>query len=236
MTKEVFWIFLHHLNVISMSNDSDSTASESSSNDHTRPNSANDVFSNGRPRSQAHPSAPLTNDPQMYAKTHFPAERPPVPAAPYVGGVEWDATNYLADHLDLLNGLIASLPTRSERNQLREELRASGFERVMGISLRTCKEKLYGGVHLGLRTWILAAAADGWDFRDVRMGPPAEEVAKRVKGSPKKAAQPAPKLDFEAEKVDLGLGLGLGLGLIDVGKESAMVKGPVGKAADGGWV
>jgi len=45
------------------------------------------------------------------------------------GGVEWDATNYLASHLDMLNGILACLPTREERNALREELLVSGWEK-----------------------------------------------------------------------------------------------------------
>jgi len=53
---------------------------------------------------------------------HFPQERPPVPAAPYVGGVEWDATNYLSSHLDLLNAILACTPGgRGARNALREQ-------------------------------------------------------------------------------------------------------------------
>ncbi|KAH0544551.1 hypothetical protein FGG08_001323 [Glutinoglossum americanum] len=148
VTKEVFWIFLHGLNVVPIA------------------------------------SVPAITENETYMQIHFPRERPPVPAAPYVGGVEWEATNYLANHLDLMNGLIASLPTFKKRNTLREELKVSGFEKMMGISLRTCKEKFYGAVHDGLKTWATAAAADGWDVRDVRMGPPVTE--KRERGSPKK--------------------------------------------------
>lgn len=121
-----------------------------------------------------------------YASRHFPRERPPVPAAPYVGGVEWDATNYLAAHLDLLNGLLASLPSKTERDTVRAELKASGFEKVMGATLRLCKEKFYGAVHDGLRTWVAAAGEDGWEVRDVRMGPPKEtRGGSPVKGAPR---------------------------------------------------
>jgi len=137
VTKEVFWIFLHHLNVIPITKSYDDAA---------------DIA-------------------QPFGKRHFPPPHPPVPAAPYVGGVEWDATNYLAGHLDLMNGLLASLPTAEERNGLRSELRASGFEKVMGGSLRTCKEKFYFAVHDGLRTWVSAAVEDGWDYMLVREGP-----------------------------------------------------------------
>ena len=150
VTKEVFWIFLHPLNVISL------------------------------------PSSPTSSSPSStYADVHFPSERPPVPAAPYVGGVEWDATNYMASHLDLMNAILACLPTVSERNTVRQELKVSGFERSMGMSLRTCKEKFYGAVHDGLRTWVAAADADGWGVKDVRMGPPVEEK-KSARNSPKK--------------------------------------------------
>ncbi|KAF2970948.1 hypothetical protein GQX73_g2618 [Xylaria multiplex] len=142
VTKEVFWIFLHHLNI-----------------------------------------------------THFPQERPPVAAAPYVGGVEWDATNYLASHLDLLNAILACTPTAEERNALRGLFRISGWERCMGASLRLCKEKFYPGVHDGLRTWVAAAAEDGWNVRDVRYGPPAEPKSP-TKNKVKKDDQPAPKIEM----------------------------------------
>ncbi|RDA92476.1 hypothetical protein CP533_6464 [Ophiocordyceps camponoti-saundersi (nom. inval.)] len=144
VTKEVFWIFLHNLNVVSLS----SSADDSDNDEKT---------------------APYT-----YMMRHFPPERPPVPAAPYVGGVEWDATNYLASHLDLLNAILASTPTSQRRNALRAELRISGWERCLGGSLRLCKEKFYGAVHVGLRTWVAAAAEDDWDVREVRFGPSPE--------------------------------------------------------------
>ncbi len=179
VTKEVFWIFLHHLNVVPITSSSDA----STANDYTR--------------------------------THFPRERPPVPAAPYVGGVEWEATNYLAAHLDLMNALIASLPTREERNEFRQELKVSGFEKCMGGSLRTCKEKFYGAVHDGLKTWASAAVEDGWEIKDVRNGPPRDEV--KYKTSPKKARKDEPpKLDMPLLKLDVG--------------------GVYGQGDDGGWL
>ncbi|OJD20893.1 hypothetical protein ACJ73_07769 [Blastomyces percursus] len=174
VTKEVFWIFLHHLNVI--------------------------------------PIAKITGvDSEPYVKRYFPPPRPPVPAAPYVGGVEWDATNYIASHLDLMNGLLAALPTASERNTLRAELQASGFEKVMGASLRTCKEKFYSSVHDSLRLWVAAAAEDGWEYKYVREGPPrgVSESAPRshtkaTPGSPKKRAG---LVSDEPPKLDLASGL-----------------------------
>ncbi|KAI1811205.1 armadillo-type protein [Poronia punctata] len=174
VTKEVFWIFLHHLNVVHLPRDKELNASQS----------------------------PSGMDNMTYMQTHFPQERPPVPAAPYVGGVEWDATNYLASHLDLLNAVIACTPTAEERNTLRGLLRVSGWERCMGASMRLCKEKFYPGVHDGLRTWVAAAAEDGWDVRDVRYGPPPEPRSP-TKNKPKKDQPPPkiemPKLDFAFE-------------------------------------
>jgi hypothetical protein len=164
VTKEVFWIFLHHANIVPY------------------PEELNEVTS--------------------YTTRHFPGERPPVPAAPYIGGVEWDATNYLAGHMDLLNGLIASLPTIEERNALRQELKDSGFEKCMGSSLRTCKEKFYGAVHAGLTTWVGAAREDGWDVRFVKEGPRLQDTVRTP--SPKKRKHEAPpKLDMP--KLDLGV-------------------------------
>lgn len=178
VTKEVFWIFLHHLNVIPL------PKTEDVSDENT----------------------PV--DTRSYSERHFPPPRPPVPAAPYVGGVEWDATNYLAAHLDLMNALIAMLPTPDERNQLRDELRASGFEKVMGGSLRTCKEKFYASVHDCLRTWVAAAAADGWPYTFVREGPPrvgeagspTKSLKKSTPGSPKKGL-----IDERPPKLELAL-------------------------------
>lgn len=173
VTKEVFWIFLHQLNVVPVTE-----------------------------------ATEINSEP--YSKRYFPPPRPPVPAAPYVGGVEWDATNYIANHLDLLNGLLAALPTASERNTLRTELRASGFEKVMGTSLRTCKEKFYSSVHDSLKLWVAAAAEDGWDYKFVREGPArggpdstSRSPIKSTPGSPKKrvglVSDEPPKLDLAGE-------------------------------------
>ncbi|KAJ5671637.1 Diaphanous GTPase-binding [Penicillium longicatenatum] len=188
VTKEVFWIFLHHLNVIPLPK--------------ADPKS-DDPFTEKRPV-----------DSRPFSQRHFPPPRPPVPAAPYVGGVEWDATNYLAAHLDLLNGLIASLPTVDQRNQLRTELRASGFEKVMGGTMRTCKEKFYSSVHECLRTWVAAAVEDGWPYTLVREGPPRSGEPGSPTKSPKKPAPGSPKkglIDEQPPKLELALNLPLNL-------------------------
>jgi Diaphanous GTPase-binding Domain len=183
VTKEVFWIFLHRHNVVPLPQDGNSPVS-------------------AQERSATTFELGLTAD--EYNTRYFPQPRPPVPAAPYVGGVEWDATNYLAAHLDLMNGIIAALPTREERNVLRLDMRNSGWEKLMGGTLRICKEKFYDCVHSGLRTWLAAAAADGWDYREVRNGPKSD-VVKSPKKSPAKKADKPPVLD--APNLDLHLGL-----------------------------
>lgn len=157
LTKEVFWIFLHHHNII--------------------------------------PYTSLPPEQSSYQSRHFPKEHPPVAAAPYIGGVEWDAMAYVTAHLDLINGLIASLPTNAERNALRQEMKDSGFEKLMGASFRTCKEKFYGSVHEALSVWISAAREDGWPDKDVRQGPPKDEIARSpIKKGNKK--NQAPILDM----------------------------------------
>lgn len=179
VTKEVFWIFLHNLNVVALASDKAAQSSGYFSNDEDR------------------------DGPFGYLLRNFPQERPPVPAAPYVGGVEWDATNYLASHLDLMNAIIACTPTMYERNKLRGEFRISGWERCLGGSLRICKEKFYGSVHVALRTWVAAAAADGWDVKDVRFGPPPESRSpKKTGGGQKPKVEAAPKLDMP--RLDFG--------------------------------
>ncbi|KAL7924268.1 armadillo-type protein [Trichoderma austrokoningii] len=180
VTKEVFWIFLHHLNVVALTPETDA------------------------PGDAAAMSRLTSNEDQQYAymRRHFPQEKAPVPAAPYVGGVEWDATNYLASHLDLMNAILACTLSAEERNKLRADLRISGWERCMGGSLRLCKEKFYGSVHTGLRTWVAAAADDKWDVKDVRYGPPAEARSPVKANVPRKKAEDAPKIDMP--KLDFG--------------------------------
>lgn len=176
VTKEVFWIFLHHTNIITPEDDPSSSTSPTSS----------------------------------YTTRHFPGTRAPVPAAPYIGGVEWDATMYLAAHLDLLNGLVAAVSEDAAgRNALRDDLRASGWEKVMGRTLRTCKEKFYGAVHEGLRCWVAAAEEDGWgvEFVATGRGIGVEGLASPVKSAGERGRVELPSLGLgggrEEKKGDL---------------------------------
>lgn len=199
VTKEVFWIFLHNLNVVAL------------------PKARNEPYDTSYSTissSGSHGSFDSSNPYHLYMSRHFPKERPPVPAAPYVGGVEWDATNYLASHLDLINGILASIPTQSERNALRDQMQVSGWEKCMGSTLRLCKEKFYGSVHDGLRCWVAAAAEDDWDTRDVRCGPSQE-----AKSPVRRKAVPVE----EAPKIEMKLSFGGG-------------RGHPGKSNDDGWL
>ncbi|KAL1842914.1 hypothetical protein VTJ49DRAFT_3702 [Mycothermus thermophilus] len=205
VTKEVFWIFLHNLNIVALpsehnkSNDANQSSLDTTTGQTT---TASIPSTDGTPSTSASSSSsspPISPDHLAYMTRHFPQARPPVPAAPYVGGVEWDATNYLASHLDLLNAILACTgPSAKERNALREQLRISGWERCLGGSLRLCKEKFYGAVHDGLRTWVAAAHEDGWDVRDVRYGPPPPEQKQR--GAEEKRSPGKKKVRKEEEK------------------------------------
>ncbi|KAI9789240.1 MAG: hypothetical protein M1816_006249 [Peltula sp. TS41687] len=189
VTKEVFWIFLHNGNVVPILSTSGSGSA-----------SADPGSSHGT-------TATTSSNPSSYTARHFPSAAAPVPAAPYVGGVEWDATQYIRTHLDLLNGVLASLPSADERNGLRQELRMSGFEKTMGISLRTCKEKIYSWLHDGLKTWVAAAVEDGWPVHDVRFGPSLES---RTPSPVKRKIERDPPPRLELPRLDLGAGQGEG--------------------------
>ncbi|KAJ4405185.1 hypothetical protein N0V85_004728 [Neurospora sp. IMI 360204] len=244
VTKEVFWIFLHNMNIVSLPPADPSLSGSSGAGGGGSGGIIGEQKDTQQQQQQLHqagiidPSALARSDTDRsggedsetataaqlaYMSRHFPQERPPVPAAPYVGGVEWDATNYIASHLDLMNAIVACTgPTAAERNALRAQLRISGWERCLGGSLRMCKEKFYGSVHDGLRTWVAAAAEDGWDVRDVRFGPPPESRGvspmKKTPGKkPREEAPPKieiPKLDFHIGGTNSsGIG-GLGAGVV----------------------
>jgi hypothetical protein len=149
-----------------------------------------------------------SNDRYVYQSAHFPQPLAPLPTAPYVGGVEWEATNYLTSHMFLLNGILACLPTATARNKVRAEMEISGWERCMGAStscMRMCKATLYPGLHTSLATWVAAAAGDGWDVSPVRFGPKEENTTGSYKprsASPNKKKDAPPKL--EMPKLDVG--------------------------------
>ena len=207
VTKEVFWIFLHNLNVVPLPGEGNCKSKSAMSPAAGPATSLTDDPPPVTSASSVYFPSPEQEAQAQYMAAYFPKERPPVAAAPYMGGVEWDATNYLASHLDLLNAIIACAPTFSARNSLRSQLRISGFEKCLGGSLRLCKEKFYGAVHDGLRTWVAAAHADAWDVRDVRYGPPPplENVRSRSQSPFKKAKREAEPPRIEMPQLNLEL-------------------------------
>lgn len=194
VTKEVFWVFLHHGNIITAERSTENDIDDAPESDSTS-------------KTEVIPQYVMQDD-RPFAQRHFPKHRRPIKAAPHVGGIEWEATNYLATHLDLMNTLIATTETRDARNTLRGELRASGFEKVMGKTLRTCKEKFYGAVHEALRTWIAAAAEDGWPVRDVQAGPAIEHD---ISSSPRKSPSKNGSNEAGPPRIELNLGTGVAL-------------------------
>ncbi|KAI5284146.1 hypothetical protein KEM54_001562 [Ascosphaera aggregata] len=208
-SREVFWIFLHHMNIIPLpkpvpkkpttsrlnlaefNSQVDLTQDSIYDEGEEEENEVRYIYEYRDPGNniELHPNHHHDNQNRVYYHHYeqkedevpfcvkfYPPPRAPVPLAPYVGGVEWDATNYVASHLDLLNGLISTQPTLDKRNALRYDLQVSGFEKIMGRYLRTCKEKFYVAVHDALRLWVAAAVEDGWDVEQVRRGPRGEEV------------------------------------------------------------
>ncbi|KAK5162379.1 hypothetical protein LTR04_003906 [Oleoguttula sp. CCFEE 6159] len=212
VTKEVFWIFLHHLNVIPLpSKDQDPSQHDQERNSAASGEPGPDAAAADQQHQDPTPKkkdSQTDTAPTRHAPPFFPHPRPPVPAAPYIGGVEWDSTLYLAAHLDLLNGLLASLPTPPQRNALRAELRASGFDKLAGGTLRTCKEKFYGAVHDGLRTWVAAAEADGWATAAVRLGSDGRSP-RRHKSPGKGGVEGPPRLELAVEALREEAGAGV---------------------------
>ncbi|KMQ47008.1 Armadillo-type fold [Trichophyton rubrum] len=101
------------------------------------------------------------------------------------------------------------MPTTEERNKLRTDLKASGFEKVMGRSLRTCKEQFYPALHVGLKVWVAAAAEDGWDYQFVREGPPRDAPpTSPIKTAGNQSPKKKPGIVSEAPpRLDLNVGV-----------------------------
>ena len=107
----------------------------------------------------------------------------------------------------------------------------------IGGSLRLCKEKFYGSVHDGLRTWVAAAADDGWDVRDVRYGPPPPSDGQQrsprkvaaATGGPGGAALKKPTVGVLAPKIEIPR---LSLAL----DTPPMVRTPQGGGGGDGWL
>ncbi|KAK9370971.1 armadillo-type protein [Lipomyces kononenkoae] len=89
---------------------------------------------------------------------------------PYMSGVERDAVEYLAFHIDLVNLILASIPTKGERNCIRQQMKDSGFESLIGKYLRTVGGPHSAILRINLETLIALAVIDGWNAEYMRTG------------------------------------------------------------------
>lgn len=132
--------------------------------------------------------------------------RQPVVPEGYVGGVEWQAVEYICTHLSLINLLLSQL-NGPGRQRLREGLRASHFERICGLQLRKASKVYYGYLHEELTIWASRAAQDNWPTDLVCLGREGsksdqahtESVAKSadLRGPPKLSSPFIPELRFD---------------------------------------
>ncbi|KAK9372685.1 armadillo-type protein [Lipomyces chichibuensis] len=88
----------------------------------------------------------------------------------HMSGVERDAIEYLAFHIDLFNLILASVPTRTERNCIRKQMKDSGFESLIGKYLRATNGIHSKRLHISLETLIALAFTDGWNTEYMRTG------------------------------------------------------------------
>lgn len=87
----------------------------------------------------------------------------------FKGGVEWNATEYLTQHLALLNTILETLEIR-QRMVVRRDMRNCGFESVLGGKLRKASREYYPGLHGELQRWCWEGHRDGWKVFDVARG------------------------------------------------------------------
>ncbi|KAJ6259806.1 hypothetical protein Dda_5447 [Drechslerella dactyloides] len=116
-------------------------------------------------------------DPEVpYNIAHFPTPREFMAIdGGSVSSVENHVANYAALHLEIMNAIIAYLPTVGERNDFRELIRRSGMERTMGTVLRLAGKGPHyehlANLHSALSDWVTAAKADEWtSWENVRNG------------------------------------------------------------------
>ncbi|KAK4975584.1 hypothetical protein LTR66_010965, partial [Elasticomyces elasticus] len=77
VSKEVFWIFLHRGNTVPLPTPDEQSAQDTPSSADA-PQTTPDTIRDGNPT--------RAREPPTFTQRHFPAPRPPVPAAPYIGG------------------------------------------------------------------------------------------------------------------------------------------------------
>ncbi len=121
----------------------------------------------------------------------------PVVPQGFVGGVEWEATHYMASYIRLINSILASLH-ESERRLLRTEMKRSQFETIMGQKLRKASTKFYGHLHEELTIWVSNAAHDRWNVSSIVRASEADIRVKHKASDHKKAhSAQIPTLKFD---------------------------------------
>ncbi|KAK9468322.1 armadillo-type protein [Lipomyces arxii] len=86
------------------------------------------------------------------------------------GSVEKAAVEYIALHIQLLNLILARTPSVTNRNNIRDKLRDSGFEKLVGNYLRASSGVYTNSLHQNLETLVSFAFKDGWDSEYMRTG------------------------------------------------------------------
>jgi hypothetical protein len=108
----------------------------------------------------------------------------------FKGGVEWYATEYLTQHLSLVNAILGLLGPE-QRGVVRRDMRNCGFEGSLG-KLRKASMEYYPGLHGELQRWCWMGYRDGWSVGDVA-GIGVEEMPVSAKMD----------LDFKVEEFEL---------------------------------
>ncbi|KAK9473848.1 armadillo-type protein [Dipodascopsis tothii] len=139
----------------------------------------------------------------------FECEREPVRTGALAGCVELDALEYLATHVDLMNVLLASLPTALQRNDLRQRFKDSGFERLVTRYLRASGTHYTRNLQLALETLVSLGHHDGWDVDNMAHGLRRMDPAGPRKGyarAPSAPPGPGPRsIRFVLPELDFGL-------------------------------
>ncbi|KAK6536207.1 hypothetical protein TWF281_000450 [Arthrobotrys megalospora] len=147
-------------------------------------------------------------DPEApFSVAHFPTPRAFMAIdGGSVNSIEMNVANYAALHVEIMNAVIAYLPTRAERNNFRMGVAMSGMEKIMGQVLR-CAGKGHhyeqlANIHSALTDWVTAARADGWEsWEHVRTGRFPAESKDKVKAMRKIEAMYGPQYELP----DMGL-------------------------------
>ncbi|KAK6362982.1 hypothetical protein TWF730_000430 [Orbilia blumenaviensis] len=147
-------------------------------------------------------------DPEApFSVAHFPTPRAFMAIdGGSVNSIEMNVANYASLHIEIMNAILAYLPSRAERNGFRMAVSISGMEKIMGQVLR-CAGKGHhyeqlANIHSALTDWVTAARADGWEsWEHVRTGRFPADSQDKVKAMRKIEAMYGPQYELP----DMGL-------------------------------